>query len=157
MLHPYRFAFGMGAFAEYIGAYKTDTFGAKIIPKEVWPMLTILIGTDRTANTDAVLDMIAQDVTEKKPNRILMVPELISHNTERRLSMVAGDTTSRYAEVLTFSRLATRVSDAIGCGLPECMDNGGRIVAMASAVRQLKNKLKAYAALEPRPCMEMGA
>ena len=114
-------------------------------------MLTLLLSTDWTANRDKILQMIAQDVAEQKTGRILMVPELISHDTERRLSSVAGDTTSRFAEVLTFTRLAKRVSDAAGFGAPECLDNGGRLVAMASATRQLHSKLKAYAAVETRP------
>lgn len=114
-------------------------------------MLTLLLGTDWTANTDAILNMLARDVAEKKPGRILMVPELISHDTERRLCMACGDTASRYAEVLTFTRLAKRVSDSAGYGAPECLDNGGRLVAMASATRQLHSKLKAYAAVETRP------
>ncbi len=114
-------------------------------------MLTLLLGTDWTANRDTVLKMLAQDVAEERPGRILMVPELISHETERRLCAVCGDTASRFAEVLTFTRLAKRVSDAAGCGAPECLDNGGRLVAMASAARQLHSKLKAYASVETRP------
>ncbi|MBR4017317.1 MAG: PD-(D/E)XK nuclease family protein [Oscillospiraceae bacterium] len=114
-------------------------------------MLTLLLGTDWTANRSAVLNRISQDVTDQKAGSILIVPELISHETERRLCMAAGDTSSRYAEVLTFSRLAKRVSDAAGYGAPECLDNGGRLVAMASATRQLHSKLKAYAAVETRP------
>ena len=114
-------------------------------------MLTLLLGTDWTANRDAVLDMISQNVRTCKPGQIFMVPELISHDTERRLCAAAGDTASRYAEVLTFTRLAKRVSDAVGFGTPECLDNGGRLVAMGSATRQLHSKLKAYAAVETRP------
>ena len=114
-------------------------------------MLTLLLGTDWVANRDAILAGIAQDVADQKSGRILIVPELISHDTERRLCAAAGDTASRFAEVLTFTRLAKRVSDAMGLGEPECLDNGGRLVAMASAARQLHSKLKAYAAVETRP------
>ena len=80
-----------------------------------------------------------------------MVPELISHDMERRLCASAGDTASRYAEVLSFSRLARRVSDSAGSAAMECLDNGGRVVAMAAAARQLSSRLKAYAAVETRP------
>ena len=114
-------------------------------------MLTLLLGTDWVANRNAVLKMISQDVRDEKPGRILIVPELISHDTERLLCESAGDTASRFAEVLTFTRLAKRVSDCVGTGAPECMDNGGRLVAMASATRQLNSKLKAYASVETRP------
>ena len=114
-------------------------------------MLTLLLGTDWIANRDKVLEMIARDVSDEKTGVVYMVPELVSHDTERRLCAVAGDTASRFAEVLTFTRLAKRVSDAAGHGAPECLDNGGRLVAMASATRSLHSKLKAYAAVETRP------
>lgn len=80
-----------------------------------------------------------------------MVPELISHDTERRLAMVAGDTASRYAQVLSFTRLGRRVTDIVGNASRQCLDNSGRIVAMASAARQLHSVLKTYAAVETKP------
>lgn len=114
-------------------------------------MLTILYGTDWIANRDAVLDRIATDVSQNKGNRVLIVPELISHDTERRLCAVAGDSACRFAEVLTFTRLYRRVSDCVGHAAVECLDNGGRIIAMASSARQLHSRLKAYASVETRP------
>ena len=114
-------------------------------------MLHLLLGRDWTANRDEVLTRIAADVRQRKENRILIVPELISHETERRLCAAAGDTASRYAEVLSFTRLARRVTDSMGSAAEECLDNGGRVVAMASAARQLSSRLKAYASVETRP------
>ena len=114
-------------------------------------MLNLLLGTDWTANRDEILRRISRDVTEEKGNRILMVPELISHETERRLCVAAGDTASRFAEVLSFTRLARRVADDQHCPLEQCLDNGGRVVAMAAAIRQLHSRLKAYAAVETKP------
>lgn len=114
-------------------------------------MLTLVYGKDWTANREYILNMLAADVAACKPNRILLVPELISHDTERRLCAVAGDTCSRFAEVVSFSRLTRRICDWSGCGMEECLDNGGRLVAIAAAARQLHSKLKAYAALETKP------
>ena len=114
-------------------------------------MLTLVLGKDWIANRDYMLNMLAEDVALRKSNRILLVPELISHDTERRLCAAAGDTASRYAEVLTFSRLTRRICDWANCGLQECLDNGGRLVAMAAAVRQLHSRLKAYASVETKP------
>ena len=114
-------------------------------------MVHFLLGRDWTANSDEILKRIARDVKERKGNRILMVPELVSHETERRLCAFAGDTASRYAEVLSFTRLARRVSDTMGSAAVECLDNGGRVVAMAAAARQLSSRLKAYAAVETKP------
>ena len=114
-------------------------------------MLQLILGRDWTANRDEILKRISADVHRRKENRILLVPELISHETERLLCVHAGDTASRYAEVLSFTRLARRVSDNMGSAAQECLDNGGRVVAMAAAARQLSSKLKAYAAVETKP------
>ena len=114
-------------------------------------MLHLLLGRDWTANRDEILRRVAADVKNGKDRRILMVPELISHETERRLCAYAGDTASRYAEVLSFTRLASRVTADLGCANMECLDSGGRVVAMASAARQLSSRLKAYAAVETTP------
>ena len=114
-------------------------------------MLTLIYGTNWRSNRERVLKMLSEDVSARKGNRILLVPELISHDTERRLCAVAGDTCSRYAEVMSFSRLTRRICEWTGCGLQECLDNGGRLVAMASATRQLHSKLKFYASVETKP------
>ena len=114
-------------------------------------MLQLILGTDWVQIRKAILEKLREDVLREQGGRILMVPELISHDTERRLCVVAGDTASRFAEVLSFSRLAGRVSDAVGVAPERCMDAGGRVVAMASAARQLSSQLKAYGALETKP------
>ena len=114
-------------------------------------MLTMILGTDWTANQDAVLEMLSKDISAEAPRRILLVPELITHDTERRLCAIAGDTVSRFAEVLSFSRLTRRICDWAKVGMIPCLDNGGRLAAMASAARQLHGQLKSYAALETKP------
>ena len=114
-------------------------------------MLQLLLSSDWTVERQEILNRIALDVKAERGGRILIVPELISHDTERRLSQTAGDTASRFAEVLSFTRLVRRVADSAGCAAPACMDNGGRVVAMAAAARSLHSKLKAYAAVETKP------
>lgn len=114
-------------------------------------MLTLLLGTDWTANRKEILSRIARDVENRQGNRILIVPELISHDTERRLAEAAGDTAGRYAQMLSFTRLGKRVADAVGKAGEECLDNSGRIVAMAATARQLHSRLKTYAAVETKP------
>ncbi len=114
-------------------------------------MLRLVIGTDWVAVRDEILRKISADVAAQRPGRIYMVPELISHDTERRLCEAAGDTASRFAEVLSFTRLARRVADQVGQTSRECLDAGGRLVAMAAAARQLHSRLKAYAAVETKP------
>ncbi len=114
-------------------------------------MLNLLIGTDWTQNRAEILRRLAGDVKQRRGNRILMVPELISHEMERALCSTAGDTASRYAEVLSFTRLARRAAEQAGSSTIECLDSGGRIVAMAAAAGQLSSRLKAYASVETKP------
>ena len=114
-------------------------------------MLRLVLGRDWTVNRDEILRRIARDVAQRQGNRILIVPELISHEMERRLCESAGDTASRYAEVLSFTRLARRVFDSMGSAAQECLDDGGRVVAMAAAARQMASRLKAYASVETKP------
>lgn len=114
-------------------------------------MLHLILGKDWTANRNEILRRISEDVRNKFSGRILIVPELISHEMERALCYAAGDTASRYAEVLSFSRMARRSCEATGSAAQECLDNGGRVVAMAAAARQLAGSLKAYASLETKP------
>ena len=114
-------------------------------------MLRLMLSTDWIAGREAVLEQVAEAVRSRRSGQILMVPELISHDTERRLCAAAGDTASRYAEVLSFPRLLRRVSEQTQFMPPECLDNGGRLTAMAAATRQLSSRLKSYAAVETRP------
>ena len=114
-------------------------------------MLRLMLSTDWIAGREAILEQVSGAVRERRSNQILMVPELISHDTERRLCTAAGDTASRYAEVLSFPRLLRRVSEQTQYMCAECLDNGGRVTAMAAATRQLSSKLKSYAAVETRP------
>lgn len=114
-------------------------------------MLELLICKDWTVNSDAIMSYIAQDVSEEKGNRILLVPELISHDTERRLCESAGDSVSRFASVTGFSRLPGLIARYNREAVPACLDQAGCVAAMASAARQLHGSLKAYASVESRP------
>ena len=114
-------------------------------------MLTLITGTDWKINRQKVLHFLSLDIQAEKSNCILMVPELISHQMERELLKSCGNTASRYAEVLSFTRLADRVASYTGNKALSCLDGGGRIVAMAAALRQLHSKLKTYASIETKP------
>ena len=113
-------------------------------------MLEMLLCKDWTAGRDEILRLVTQDVQAVKAGVILLVPELISHDMERRLCAWAGNSACRYAEVLSFPRMVKRVQEYTLCGTPECLDEGGRVAAMAYAARQLHSKLKAYASVETK-------
>lgn len=114
-------------------------------------MLHLLLGEDWIANRDVILNKMARDVEDCRSGSILLVPEQISHEAERRLCAVAGDKVSRYGEVLSFTRLASRVFAKVGGGARPALDSGGRMIAMAAAVEQLRAKIKVFAAISARP------
>lgn len=114
-------------------------------------MLTLLLCTNWRKAHDEILSRIALDVGHRLPGRILMVPELISHDTERSLCAVAGDTAGRYAEVMSFTGLQRRVTENVGAAAAKTLDGGGRVVAMAACARQLSGRLKVYASVETKP------
>ena len=119
-------------------------------------MLTLILGTDWKANSVEIMQRISGNISAEQCNQILIVPEFISFETERKLCRYAGNRASRFAQVLSFSRLANRVAESVGHGAPSCLDAGGRLVAMASAAKQLHSKLKAYAAVETKPEFLLG-
>lgn len=114
-------------------------------------MLQLILGVNWRANRDEILSRIADDISGCQEGRILLVPEQASHDYERRLCASAGDTASRYAEVLSFTRLASRVASLSGGVAVPTLDGGGRLLAMAATVQQLRPHLKAYAAVGSRP------
>lgn len=113
-------------------------------------MLILQMGVDWISGRDHILGELRQNVLNQQKNQILLVPELISHNMERLLCSWAGDTASRYAEVLTFRRLETRISEYLGICPREYLDNGGRLAAMALATKSLHSQIKVYAGMETK-------
>ena len=114
-------------------------------------MLKLILGTNWISNRDKILSFISDDVRNNRAGRILIVPELISHDMERNLCAVAGNAASRFSEVLSFTRLAKRVADESGHSVMPCLDEGGRVVAMAAAVSQVRSKLKFFASVGTKP------
>ena len=114
-------------------------------------MLELLHGPDRTANSMELLEQICRNAKSGVSGQILIVPEQYSHETERALCMHGGETISRYAEVLSFTRLATRVFSVYGGVCEEYLDENGRILTLYLAAQQVREQLKFYAAVMTRP------
>ena len=114
-------------------------------------MLTILCGPDRLENTDRLIGAVCTRARAGVDGQILIVPEQFSHEAERALCRAGGDTISRYAEVLSFSRLAGRVFSLYGGVSEEYLDGGGRFLTAYRAVWQVREQLKCSAAVSIRP------
>ena len=111
-------------------------------------MLRIWLSTDRKKNTQRIFEEIC---SKKHEDQILLVPEQFSHMAERELCRIGGDTISRYAEVLSFSRLANRVFSELGGSAQTQTDPAGKLLIMSLAVEQVRSRLKLYGASGEKP------
>jgi len=114
-------------------------------------MLHLIVGTDRISLTEYMIKQIRLRISAKQDGQILIVPEQFSHETERLLCQICGDTASRYAEVFSFSRMADRIAAQYGGIARSYLDQGGRLLAMASAAEQISSRIKLYASMIRRP------
>ena len=114
-------------------------------------MLKLLTGSDRTALTRQIFSQITSAASAGTDRQILIVPEQFSHEAERRLCQVGGDTISRFAEVLSLSRLSDRAATIYGGAARAYLDKGGQLLAMALAAEQASSRIKYYAAVLRRP------
>jgi len=112
-------------------------------------MLKLILGRAGSGKTTKVLERICQN-GQARP-QVLMVPEQQSHEAERALCRMGGDGVSRYAEVLSFSRLANRVFQTAGGLGEEELDAGGRLLLMYRAVQSLSHQLTVYRRPSRRP------
>ena len=113
-------------------------------------MLRFLIGKAGVGKTAAVMEEIRRRVEKRQPGAILLVPEQYSHEAERELCRVCGDSLSLYAEVLSFTGLQRRVAAKMGGGAAAWLDQGGRMLCMALALRAVGARLKVYGAAQRR-------
>ena len=114
-------------------------------------MLHLLMGLDRLSLSENILREICQQAKQGREGLILIVPEQFSHEAEHRLCRMGGDTISRYAEVLSLSRLADRVASAHGGSARAYLDKGGRVLAMALAAEQVASEIRLYGGVLRRP------
>ena len=114
-------------------------------------MLTLLLGEDRQAGLREVIGTICERAQAGEAGQILIVPEQYSFEAERTLCQTGGDGISRFAEVLSFTRLASRVFSIYGGVSEEYLDEGGRLLCLYLAADRVKSQIKYYAASLLRP------
>ncbi len=73
---------------------------------------------------------------------IILIPDTISHRTERELCHICGDSISLRAEVLTFSRLCTKVFHQCGGEHEPEVDKAGRMVLLQKSVSHCQEQLE---------------
>lgn len=112
-------------------------------------MLKLLLGRAGTGKTARILRAIAWQ-SGGRP-QLLIVPEQHSHDMERRLCAEGGNSVSLYAEVLSFTRLASRVFSVTGGLAAPALDPGGRLLLMDVALKSVADQLKVYARPSRKP------
>ena len=112
-------------------------------------MLKILLGPSGSGKTSLIMRGI-KDAAEHGINSVLIVPEQFSHDAERQLCISCGASACLYAEVLSFSRLWTRVLAEVGGPAFKLLDPGGRILVMNRALREAAPGLIALKAISGR-------
>jgi len=103
-------------------------------------MIQFILGRSGYGKTQAVLRAISARADVGERRMLLLVPETVSHITERALCAFAGNHISAYAEVVTFRRLCEQVSYESG-RRKRALDAGGRMLLLARAMRQTEGDL----------------
>ena len=112
--------------------------------------LTLLLGRAGSGKTAKAMAAVARAVARKEGGQLFLVPEQYSHEAEKELCAVCGDSLSLYGEVLSFTRLASLAEEALGLRRP-LLDKGGRLLAMRAALSALEGRLTVLTAAARRP------
>ena len=113
-------------------------------------MLTLILGRGKSGKTSMLLEAVRACPAQGMAQRIVIVPEQLSHQTERRLGAICGDSVSFVSEVLSFTRLQNRVSSMYGGSARKSLDKGGRILTAKLALATIGSQLKVFASAAGR-------
>lgn len=106
-------------------------------------MLKLYLGRAGSGKTSYILSLMAQRARSELGGNILIVPEQYSHDCERALAAL-GDEVCLYGEVLSFTRLGSRVFAQTGGMAAPTLDAGGRMLAMSRAYMSVSSRLKVF-------------
>jgi len=118
-------------------------------------VLTLALGRAH-ADLDGEILRLAVSARSRGNRAILLVPEQNSHEAERRLCAAGGDSASLFAEVLSFTRLASRVFALAGGLADRTLDASGRLLVMHRAWRLAEGSLRFYGAASRRSAFLQG-
>lgn len=105
--------------------------------------MRIVTGLAASGKTSMLLREIAEKAEANRGRQILLVPELNSHQMERRLAAATHNHGARTAEVLTFSRLADRVFAVVGGLAQQMLTPAGQLLTLQEAARRVQVGLTA--------------
>ena len=103
--------------------------------------LQLIYGRSGTGKSQYILDEIKNRINEDRKIYII-VPEQFSFSMEKRLLDTLGTNSVINAEVLTLSRMATRVIEETGGGNTARLSKIGKAMIIYSCMEKLKSKLR---------------
>lgn len=113
-------------------------------------MLTLVLGRAGSGKTSYVMNDYKAKMDNDMTGLYYIVPEQYSHEAERQLLKTCGDTLSLHGEVLSFSRLCSRVFTETGGLSADMLDDGGKILLMSRAVTVVASNLRLYGKTEQK-------
>ena len=102
--------------------------------------LQLIYGRSGTGKSQLILDEIKEKINENKKIYII-VPEQYSFSMEKRLLNTIGTKSIINAEVLTLSRMATRVVSEVSGNTKARLSKIGKAMIVYSCAQKLKSKL----------------
>ena len=118
-------------------------------------MLNLLIGRSGSGKSAAILNRICQGIREGR-RAIYLVPEQYSHESERLLCEAGGNKACLFVEVLSFTRLSSRVMAVSGGQTEKTLDAGGRLLMMHRARQAVLEQLRFYPVSSKKPAFLSG-
>lgn len=110
-------------------------------------MLKLILGRAKAGKTALMMEEIRLAGASGRERSVMIVPEQYSHEAEREALSKCGDSFSLHAEVLSFTRLASRVEGEVGTlGRLKPLSRGGKLLCMALALDAVGSRLKVYSA-----------
>ena len=106
-------------------------------------MLKLILGRAKTGKTHLLIDELRAASCGAGESCVMIVPEQYSHEAEREALSACGDSFSLFAEVLSFSRLASRVEGELGSS-SSFLTKGSKLLCMALALDAVGSRLAVY-------------
>ncbi|MDO4743279.1 MAG: hypothetical protein Q4B04_04515, partial [bacterium] len=106
-------------------------------------MLKFILGRAGSGKTYTVFKIIEKQLSEKKQNIVLLVPEQFTFECEKQLLKSCGTLASR-VDVVGFTQLCENIFNDLGGGAGRHVDESIRNILMGQAIKSVKDDLKIY-------------
>jgi ATP-dependent helicase/nuclease subunit B len=106
-------------------------------------LINLIYGRAGTGKTAYVYNDFKERMLRGETGMLLIVPEQYSHDAEKQLCGICGDSLPLHGETLSFTRLCGHVIVET-CGALQIVDGGGQVLIMHRAIEAVLGKLKVY-------------